>query len=693
MTNVFCEHAASEIEANPWLCQGIPTGRPTPTSVPLPTWHDPSLVWLNHNLSCIHLNDSDVFEIGRYIIANFTINGKNAWMHEISGDMIYWSDRENYGWIVNSSDMLAVYNLDGQSQWESTPPVGGRNWWTVYSSMEVNEGEIKIGMADCSALLSCVDSDPFCSSLAANGNCYSNDNVIRENMLQQCMAACGSCDGSMFPTEAPVAVTPVSHPSTSPTADVHSCDNGKEVHFLETGATCCTVNITNSSSAEVMVDVTYAYFFETDGDVSHRLYTEDFSVCSRSLSVFTIAEIQFGPVWWYWGPLIFIGSTFAALFLGFWVFKNDGGAINDLLSVMAERVGVSNQCLSDITKSDIKKLADHWAEVSAGIKFEEHQDESDDPKVKVSSEKKYKKSYQVLKKVFQDTNVHAKSGLDTADFYMALSSIGVAPTLLDIEAVFSRLNDGSGYVSAAILFEAIKNKIKILHPRAEIKQILAMLRLAILNTFTRERRRSLSILRNFEEARKTSDGSMALASMCVVDGLIKPGVVRKLSNEPEKKLLTSHEFNRMLISMGVPFSEELVLKRVLELQSLQPNGIDADEFEEMLQNGSNSNHDESRSDAIIRVLEELIVRHGGYEAAAIARAEHHAMEADGACISYYTKSNMMGEAETKISILRTRENVHSSSGVKKNGVSGTLTEMADLGKAPQKIVKARSLKF
>merc|ERR1712060_161310 len=102
--------------------------------------------------------------------------------------------------------------------------------------------------------------------------------------------------------------------------------------------------------------------------------------------------------------------------------------------------------------------------------------------------------YAVLKLIFENSNLDDMPAVDKADFNMAISKLGVSPTQLDVPHVFDRLDDGSGLVTVDKLYEAIKENIKQHTPEDDIVSVLCA---AVLKTFQRERRASLSILQKY----------------------------------------------------------------------------------------------------------------------------------------------------------------------------------------------------
>merc|ERR1719317_770775 len=100
-------------------------------------------------------------------------------------------------------------------------------------------------------------------------------------MLEQCKVSCGSCSGSLDPTSYPTYMptwsptvtfrptpSPVfssiiipSIPTSAPTVDTHSCNNGSITQYNATGYTayCCRENFTNGTTGEIRSEIMYAY--------------------------------------------------------------------------------------------------------------------------------------------------------------------------------------------------------------------------------------------------------------------------------------------------------------------------------------------------------------------------------------------------------------------------------------------------
>jgi len=604
---------------------------------------------------------------GAYIMSSMTRLSHVYWDYIGDGkakQQIYWTNEtgldEGY-WIISGAGENQIAAFDDHLGWDlhfETPPLNGSWNWTVYNTSSYDDGRshpVIVRAIPCPQPGPCVDNDPFCGAMAATGYCYSSDSSIREMMLESCSVSCKSCSGSVQPTTSPTSYIPTpspmfgvipipSIPTSLPTVDSHSCNNGSITNYSATGYTayCCRENITNSSTGDIRTEITYAYIV-ISGQTAKE-YVDDYSICSTAGAVVILVDLpEFGTIDLVWCPGISIICIGAALFAGALMFGGRPESVNNLLDVMADKANLGKSA-SSMTTSDIQTLAEHYSQMSETLKFEERQYESADD-VDVPASAAGNSAFQVLKELFQDTSLNGRSSLDCFDFNRAISRIGIAPTKLVIDAVFERLDDGSGVVSVVTLFNAIEANIGELGPDADVAEVLEALNQAVLETFNRERRGSLSILNQFENAR-SGGGSVSMVNLGSVEGMINPETIRSLGGGggAGSNIMSSHEFNKLLVSMGVPFSDSMVVERVMQLEALNPGGIDANEFQSMLNAECQGNSSEARSDAIARVLDNLINQHGGKEAADSAVAQHHTMEAQGACVSFSGNFAFGGQA-------------------------------------------------
>jgi len=284
-----------------------------------------------------------------------------------------------------------------------------------------------------------------------------------------------------------------------------------------------------------------------------------------------------------------------------------------------------------MTEEDITIITEHYTMMAAMSTFKTkgYVDEED---AKETPAGPPDTPYTVLVAIFKNSNIDGLTAVDKADFNMAISTLGVSPTHLDISNVFERLDDGSRKVSVDQLWERIKENIDT--PETT-EDIITVLRAAVITTFERERRASLSILKKFMNAHQTPGGFVSSEdeemdgqneTYVTPGGLVNPDKAFKAIGEPDQKKLRSHDFNALLISMGVPFSETAILERVMELEAVQPEGIDGEEFKSVLEKDLKENPNALKSDVIIKVLDDLISKHGGEEAAKTALKTHHEKE-------------------------------------------------------------------
>jgi len=446
----------------------------------------------------------------------------------------------------------------------------------------------------------CADQSQFCFEMGSGGACYSEDTTVRSDMHEICKNTCGTCN-SIIP----------------------SCDNGTETFNNETNTTCCHVNNTNGDS-----EFGYSYTEYHSGNLKYRNFSNDSGGCAAIPPIIWWPLI-FGGIWWYWLILIAFAAILIGLFLAWLMFGQRDEAVDELLETIGQDSGRVYKKASKMSAQDIMTIIEHYSSVMIMSKFKARAFEDKDD-VKPTPEGIPDTPYAVLVAIFKSSNIDGLTSLDKADFNMAISTLGVSPTHLDIASVFDRLNDGSGRVSVDQLFERIENNIAT--PES-IEEITTILRAAVITTFVRERRASLSILKKFMAAHETpggfnssesEDNSEHIESHKTPGGLIKPDAAFKAIGKPEN--LRSHEFNALLISMGVPFSEIEIVERVIELEALQPEGIDGEEFKSMFEKDLKDNPNALKTDIIIQVLDDLIARHGGEELAKTAVKTHHEKE-------------------------------------------------------------------
>jgi Ca2+-binding EF-hand superfamily protein len=448
------------------------------------------------------------------------------------------------------------------------------------------------------SVVECVDQSPFCHQMAIGGACYSEDISVRSDMHEVCKNTCGTCSSTIL-----------------------SCDDGTETFNDKTNTTCCHQNVTNGTSEFV-----YSYTEFTAGALTYR----NFSNYSGGCAVIpALIPFIFGPMWWYWLVVIAIVGILFGLFLAWVMFGQRDEAVDEMLEAIGQDSGRVYKKASKMTVQDIMTIIEHYNVVMAMSTFKAR-DFEDKDNVKPTPGEVPATPYAVLVAIFKSSNIDGLTSLDKADFNMAISTLGVSPTHLDIASVFDHLDDGSGKVTVDQLYERIKNNIAT--PEST-EDIVTVLRAAVITTFVRERRASLSILDKFMAAHETpgalvssesEDRDEQIEGHQTAGGLIDPEKVLKVIGQPEH--LRSHEFNALLISMGVPFSENEIVERVLELEALQPEGIDGNEFKRMFEKDLKENPDALKSDVIIKVLDHLIARHGGEELAKTAIKTHHDKE-------------------------------------------------------------------
>jgi len=447
----------------------------------------------------------------------------------------------------------------------------------------------------------CIDESPFCVVMATEGECYSEDVSVRSNMHDICRNTCGTCSSR-----------------------IPSCDNGTETFNNKTNTTCCHLNNTDGNP-----EFGHSYTEYTVEGVTYRNFSNDSGGCAPIAAAIWWPFI-FGGIWWYW--LLVVGAAGIAfgLFLAWCMFGQRDEVLDKMLESIGEDSGRVFKKASKMTEEDIATITEHYTMMATmstfkARKFENKEDE------KVTPEGPPETPYNALVAIFKNANLDGSTALDKGDFNMAISSLGVSPTELDISNVFDRLDDGSKKVSVDQLYDRIKGNIE--NPDTT-EDVITVLHAAIITTFVRERRASLSILKTFMAAHKTAGGADSSASEDADEqidshrtaggGLIEAETVYKVIGEPER--LRSHEFNALLISMGVPFSENDILSRVMRLEALQPEGIDAAEFITTMKKDLKRNPDSLKSDVIVKVLDDLIAHHGGQEVAKKALKTHHDRE-------------------------------------------------------------------
>jgi len=451
----------------------------------------------------------------------------------------------------------------------------------------------------------CIDESQFCGIMATDGECYSSDTTTRANMHERCRQTCGTCVSS-----------------------IPSCDNGTERFNDRTNTTCCHLNNTETNSP----DFSYSYTEYTSDGVTYRNFSNDSGACAPVPMLLWWPWV-FGGIPWYWMFLIAIFGMMFGFFVSWLMFGQREENLDQMLETIGKDSGKVFKKASMMTEEDITIITEHYTMVAAMSTFKAREfitegEEKDTPEGPPNT------PYTVLVAIFKQSNIDGLKTVDKADFNMAISSLGISPTQLDISNVFERLDDGTQMVHVDQLWEKIKDNISP-PETTEIEDIIKVLEAAVTATFVRERRASLSILKKFTAAHKTPDGFISsdedddddesyTSQKFVNSRLVKAETAFKAIGEPEK--LRSHEFNALLISMGVPFSESIILERVMKLEALQPDGIDGEEFKTMLEEELEENPDALKGDIIVKVLDHLIGRHGGQEVAKTKLKTHHERE-------------------------------------------------------------------
>jgi len=451
----------------------------------------------------------------------------------------------------------------------------------------------------------CIDESPFCVVMATEGECYSGDASLRANMHDVCRETCGTCISS-----------------------IPSCENGTERFNDKTNTTCCHVNNTAANSH----DFSYSYTEYKSGGVTYRNFSNDSGACAPVPMLLWWPWV-FGGLPWYWMFLVAIFGMIVGFFISWIMFGQREEDLDQMLETIGRDSGKVFKKASEMTVDDITIITEHYTMMAAmsTFKSKEYITEGDD---KETPEGEPLTPYTVLVAIFKKSNIDGLTTVDKADFNMAISNLGISPTNLDISNVFERLDDGSRTVNVDQLYEKIKENIST-EWTPEFEDITTVLKAAVIQTFVRERRASLSILKKFTAAHQTPGGFVSsdedvdeptetprFAGSSV--RLVKAETAFKVIGEPEK--LRSHEFNALLISMGVPFSENIILERVMKLEALQPDGIDGEEFKDMLKKELEENPDALKSDIIVKVLDNLIAHHGGQAVAKTALKTHHNRE-------------------------------------------------------------------
>jgi len=451
----------------------------------------------------------------------------------------------------------------------------------------------------------CIDESPFCLVMATEGECYSGDAAVRANMHDVCRETCGTCISS-----------------------IPSCENGTERFNYKTNTTCCHVNNTEANRA----DFSYSYTEYTSGGLTYRNFSNDSGACAVVPMLLWWPWV-FGGLPWYWMFLVAIFGMMLGFFLSWLMFGQSDENLDQMLETIGRDSGKVFKKASKMTEEDITIITEHYTMMAAMSTFKAKEFITEGEE-KETLEGAPNTPYTVLVAIFKKSNIDGSTTVDKADFNMAISNLGISPTHLDISNVFERLDDGSRTVNVDQLWEKIKDNI-ITPETTEIEDITTVLKAAVIQTFVRERRASLSILKKFTAAHQTPGGFVSSDDEDVDENnetlrfvatsrLVKAATAFKVIGEPEK--LRSHEFNALLISMGVPFSESIILERVMKLEALQPEGIDGDEFKDMLEKELEENPNALKSDTIVGVLDHLIARHGGQAVAKTALKTHHDRE-------------------------------------------------------------------
>jgi len=450
----------------------------------------------------------------------------------------------------------------------------------------------------------CIDESPFCNVMATEGECYSGDAALRATMHEKCRETCGTCISS-----------------------IPTCENGTERFNDKTNTTCCHVNNTEANSA----DFSYSYTEYTSGGLTYRNFSNDSGACAPVPMLLWWPWV-FGGIPWYWMFLIAIFGIIFGFFLSWIMFGQREENLDQMLETIGRDSGKVFKKASKMTAEDITIITEHYTMMAAMSTFKAKEFITEGEE-KETPEGVPNTPYTVLVAIFKRSNIDGLTTVDKADFNMAISNLGISPTHLDISNVFERLDDGSRTVNVDQLYEKIKDNIST-EWTPEIDDIITVLKAAVIQTFVRERRASLSILKKFTAAHETAGGFVSSDEEEITEPLdaqkfstvrlIKAETAFKVIGEPER--LRSHEFNALLISMGVPFSENIILERVMKLEALQPDGIDGDEFKTMLEKELEENPDALKSDIIVNVLDNLIAHHGGQAVAKTALNTHHNRE-------------------------------------------------------------------
>jgi len=435
----------------------------------------------------------------------------------------------------------------------------------------------------------CEDESAFCYDMAADGACYSEDESIRSDMHDLCPETCKTCSES-----------------------IPSCDDGTETTNNETGTSCCHVNdVFNYSYTE----------YKADG-LTYRNFSNESSGC-----LFIPIPLIWGEIWWYWLVIIAIGGLALGLLIAWFMFGQRNEYLDKLLEDMGNDSGQVKKKASEMTKSDITKITEYYKMMAAISTYETKGFVEEDSMGKTPGGKP-DSPYLVLVSIFRSCTVDSITIVDKAEFNMVIATLGISPMQLDIANVFRRLDDGSGKITVDQLYKAIEVNFKIAESEI-VDDYTDLLRVAIIKTFVRERRASLSILKKYEDVHRTAGETPGYDDPYEAqtpDGLIRTETVFKVVAKPDQKLLRSHDFNAFLLSMGVPISESDILERVLKLEAMQPEGIDVIEFKYMLDEDIRANPNAVKSDLIVKVLDHLINRHGGQDLAKNALKSQHEKE-------------------------------------------------------------------
>jgi len=657
-----------------------PSEAPTaPPIMPTPTPSSEPTAFPTLACPCIYVNSTEVSGFaGSFELHDDELNGRNKWViDDGTSRELGWKtvaslyDGAGFWELTGSSGpSVATYSPPDPAMWLGSPPIGSMEW-NVYEYGTLLGGVMGRIVLECgvckthaptesptaepspfptqsptespthcvptecqlecmrrinsqgptsSPTYICEDRSPFCDSMVESGACYHEDDNMRAQMHDVCRQGCGTCG---------------------------TCNDTIYYNEFLNHSRC------GCPESNDIYNGSYTYYYtdeEFESLLQNNLNATNSTTCLPPAALLIPLDEEWGKVWFYWLGIFLIGGMLAGGALMYALMRRDAEA-DALLVGMLQQAGGEAKAASSMTAADMELIK---ASMSKGEMnhFEEEDFEASGDEAAAATAGA-NTPFEALKEMFEASNMSSSTMIDAAEFGMVMAAMGISPTALDVSSVFARLDDGGGNVTLQDLWDAIEDMVD--NPSSPEDNARA-LEAAVLATFARERRASLSILRKHEEAQKATEGGepdgyespdeapqKRDARSGSIAAVHSPRTLRAMSTPdgenlfPDSTTMRARDFNALLVTMNVPFAEAEIRNRVLDLQALQPEGINAEEFQEAVDEEIRANPDSTKTDAIINVLDDMIHNHGGQEAATQAAAYYHEQEKGGANSTFYEK--------------------------------------------------------